>query len=145
SGILENPPLNTDFQFKAIISYATLLESAYARPLLTNWGTVTSSAQCYISLPEKQEGHDVARQLLSLRKKYFGEQDRIDYLSLQPLDDVHFNPNYGVFNYSISCTTLYSLTVIGVLLLILACINFINLSTAQAVKRSKEVGIRQVL
>ena len=124
SGILENPPLNTDFQFKAVISYVTLLESAYAKPLLTNWGTSSSSAQCYISLPDKQDEHHIARQMLSLRKKYFGDDDKIDYFSLQPLNDVHFNMNYGNFNYTISRTTLYSLSVIGILLLTLACINF---------------------
>jgi len=67
---------------------------------------------------------------------------------LQPLSDVHFNSNYGIFNnsdYQASKTVLISLGLIALFLLLLGCINFINLNTAQATKRAKEIGIRKTL
>ncbi|HRI21064.1 MAG TPA: FtsX-like permease family protein, partial [Panacibacter sp.] len=65
---------------------------------------------------------------------------------LQPLSDIHFNLHYGNFgDHSTSKPILWTLAFIGVLIIVMASINFVNLSTAQAVGRSKEVGIRKVL
>ncbi len=59
---------------------------------------------------------------------------------------MHFNYRYGTLgDHSTSKTILWTLSFIGVLIIIMASINFINLSTAQAVGRSREVGIRKVL
>jgi len=65
---------------------------------------------------------------------------------LRPLSQIHFDKDMGNFgDHRISKTILWTLSLIGVFIIIMACINFINLSTAQAVGRSKEVGIRKVL
>ena len=65
---------------------------------------------------------------------------------LQPLSELHFDSRFGNFgDHTISKATLWTLSLIGMFIIIMACINFINLSTAQAVGRSKEVGIRKVL
>ena len=145
AGILENPPGNTDFQFQAVISYPTLEKGAFARPILNNWFRIVGSEQCFIELAAPSDAISVSRQLLSLRPKYFGADDKNDYLSLQPLSDLHYSQVYSNFNYSMARSTIRSLAITGLFLLILACINFINLATAQAVKRSREVGIRKVL
>ncbi|HEX8024503.1 FtsX-like permease family protein [Mucilaginibacter sp.] len=75
-----------------------------------------------------------------------GVADNVD-LALQPLDDIHFNPDYNIFNFSspASKTTLYQLLAIGIFLLLLACINYVNLTTAQSAQRAKEIGIRKTL
>ncbi|MEJ7679059.1 MAG: FtsX-like permease family protein [Segetibacter sp.] len=63
-----------------------------------------------------------------------------------PLGDIHFDERLGSFgDHTTSKATLWTLSLIGVFIIIMACINFINLSTAQVVSRSKEVGIRKVL
>src|SRR5205085_7116603 len=68
------------------------------------------------------------------------------YQFLRPLSDVHFNTRIGTLgDHVTSRTILWTLSLIGIFIIIMACINFINLSTAQAVGRSKEVGIRKVL
>ena len=67
---------------------------------------------------------------------------------LQPLSNLHFNVDYGIFNSSpppANKSTLVSLAFIALFLLLLACINFINLNTAQATQRAKEIGIRKTL
>lgn len=66
--------------------------------------------------------------------------------TLQPLHDVHFNGDYGTFDLPVANkSTLYGLLAVAVFLLVLGCINFINLTTAQASQRSKEIGIRKTL
>jgi ABC-type antimicrobial peptide transport system permease subunit len=65
---------------------------------------------------------------------------------LQPLSDLSYDDRYGNYRYTtISKSSILAMGVVAIFLLITACINFINLSTAVAVKRSKEVGIRKVL
>src|SRR5699024_5815866 len=60
--------------------------------------------------------------------------------------DVHFNKTYFNFNHrSISKTTFWILGIIGLVILLLACFNFINLNIALAVNRGREVGVRKVL
>src|SRR3984885_7772454 len=65
---------------------------------------------------------------------------------LQPLKDMHYNGQVGVYGgHPFSKQLIRVISLIGFFLLIIACVNFINLATAQAVNRSKEVGIRKVL
>ena len=65
---------------------------------------------------------------------------------VQPLSEMHYDDRLGIFNgKTFSKDLIKVLSLVGLFLLIIACVNFINLSTAQAVNRSKEVGIRKVL
>src|SRR5450432_1300210 len=146
SGIIENPPANTDLPLKIVISYVTFQRSDYAKPLLNNWGSISSRAQCFISLSNTQDRGRIIGGLPAFTKKNLGSNNTTDFYTLQPLRDVHFNEQYGNFSlHTISKKTLLTLSLTGIFLLVLACINFINLATAQAVRRSREVGIRKVL
>jgi ABC-type lipoprotein release transport system permease subunit len=65
---------------------------------------------------------------------------------LQPLSAIHFDEQYGNYRSRVVAKeTIWSLALVGVFLIITACINFINLATAQAIKRAKEIGVRKVL
>src|SRR4029079_8337533 len=64
----------------------------------------------------------------------------------QPLTEIHYDERFGNYNeHTFSHSLIKVLSLIGIFLLVIACVNFINLATAQAVNRSKEVGVRKVL
>jgi ABC-type antimicrobial peptide transport system permease subunit len=113
-------------------------------PATHGWGQVSTRFQCYVLFPPGLSLSHFNQGLPAFMKKHL--HNNIDYYSLQPLSDIHFNARYGNFGSRTASTeTLWTLTLIGVFLLVLGCINFINLATAQAVRRSREVGIRKVL
>ena len=87
------------------------------------------------------------QQLAAFSKKHYPNVNTFSRQNfLQPLNEVHFDERYSnLGDHVTSKSTLWTLSLIGVFIIIMACINFINLSTAQAVGRSKEVGIRKVL
>lgn len=139
-GIFEDPPLNTDLPLKGAISYLTMAQSVKDR----GWGTVTSGHQCFVLLPSDLSIEQVNSRLPAFHRKYV--TNKTDFYSLQPLSDIHFSERYGNFTgKTIRKDTLWTLSMIAGFLLVLGCINFINLSTAQAIHRRREVGIRKVL
>ena len=82
-----------------------------------------------------------------MMEKYHPQKKDADFrmtLKLQPLNDVHFNYS-SVGQRTASKATLYGLLAIALFLLLLGCINFINLTTAHAVHRAKEIGIRKTM
>jgi ABC-type antimicrobial peptide transport system permease subunit len=107
-----------------------------------NWGWISSATTCYIRLSKDFTAKQLTDALPAFHKKYYTQKDNVHHHVLQPLSDVHFNEQYYA---SMQKERLYALSLIGVVILVIACINFINLSTAQAVRRSKEVGVRKVL
>jgi len=149
AGILDDTPQNTDFPIGVIASYETMKRYPEAYGYTDRWGSVTSSFQAFMLLPQNISVASVNRRLLAFSNEHYNA-DKKDifktYQFLQPLSDIHFNTQIGNFgNHITSKTTLWTLSLIGVFIIIMACINFINLSTAQAVGRSKEVGIKKVL
>ena len=146
AGILENSPANTDFPLDIVSSFETFKNSKLYG-YTTDWGATTSNFQLFMLLPPNVTAASVEQQLMSFSKKHYPQNtNSIRTNFLQPLSEVHFDnrfPNFG--DHITSKSTLLTLSLIGVFIIIMACINFINLSTAQAVGRSKEVGIRKVL
>jgi ABC-type antimicrobial peptide transport system permease subunit len=113
---------------------------------LTDWVSVGSEVQSYVVLPPNVSPVTINAALPALVKKYKPAEYANQGLVLQPLRDIHFDERFG--NYSgrtFSRELITALTLIGIFLLVIACVNFINLATAQAANRSKEVGVRKVL
>lgn len=93
----------------------------------------------------------IEKQLVDVRIKYLpksedGEPDDTKHY-LQPLADIHFDAHYDAFQEGRQAhkPTLIGLLAVAAFLLILGCINFINLTTAQASQRAKEIGIRKTM
>lgn len=146
-GILEDVPGNTDFPLKVVTSFQTLKANAGPRGFPDRWGAVTSNFQLFMLLPENTSPDKVNEQLIAFSKKRYPDNEDLSNLnSLQPLSALHFDNRYDNFGDHItSKSTIWTLSLIGIFIIVMACINFINLSTALAVRRSKEIGIRKVL
>jgi predicted permease len=147
SGVLENVPANSDFPLDALISLKTAEKDGPYYYYFDNWNSTSSSFQVYALLPEHMRADNMNKQLLTFSKEHYsdkGNSERTNFL--QPLSKLHFDNRFEMFgDHATSLSTLWTLSLIGIFIIIMACINFINLSTAQAVGRSKEVGIRKVL
>jgi len=143
TAIMEDTPNNTDLPFDVMLSYATK-KSDFEKQ---GWNSIWSDEQCYLTLKEGTTASSVESKMPDFVKKYMGDDNRSNRtFSLQPLSSIHFDDRYSNYNYNVvSKSTLLALTMVAIFLIVSACINFINLSTAEAIKRSKEVGIRKTL
>lgn len=147
AGILKDVPANTDFPLAIVTSYETAKANSGVYFYSKEWGATTSNFQVFMLLPKNISADKINSQLLTFSEKHFGDRKRsarTDFL--QPLSDVHFDHRFENFGDHVTgMSTLWTLSLIGIFIIIMACINFINLSTAQAAGRSKEIGIRKVL
>ncbi|MBK1441167.1 ABC transporter permease [Parapedobacter sp. ISTM3] len=148
AGVVENARENSNFPYRLLVSFPTLEANTHLFDYgPDDWKSVSSSTQLYILLGPQHDAHAAARQLDVLTKKYFdnqGASTRI--LHLQPLSNIHFDARYGTIDHrQINRSTLTTLALIGVFILLMAAINFVNLSTAQALGKGKEIGVRKVL
>ncbi|HEY8781774.1 MAG TPA: FtsX-like permease family protein [Mucilaginibacter sp.] len=154
TGIVQSIKENTDLTFHDFISYssATATNALGGLLQLKEWGSTNSASIVFIKLSPKASAANVQKQLNDILKKNNpppkgAPASSSSSFSLQPLNDIHFNDKYGTFDFSdtASKTTLYGLLVIAAFLLLLGCINFVNLTTAQAAQRAKEIGIRKTM
>lgn len=149
-GVLEDTPGNTGFPLNLVISYA----SKRAQPKLfgfgdfNNWNSISSNDQIFVRLPETLSA-EKANSLLEefSRKHYEGRNAQYKRLHmLSPLADMHHDDRLAQFeSRTISRERIGNMSIIGVLILLMACINFINIYSALATRRAKEVGVRKVL
>ncbi|HOZ86487.1 MAG TPA: ABC transporter permease, partial [Bacteroidia bacterium] len=147
SGIVEKLPANSDLQFDFLISFETLfsVESPEISDFLkNNWTFNPVYTYCIVSPPDVEPAASLLNTVL---KKHGDERTRkLNQVYLQPLKKVHLysadiesNPSTGSINY------LYLFGAIAFLILMIANVNFINLATAMAGTRSREIGLRKVL
>jgi putative ABC transport system permease protein len=156
AGILADPAHNTDFNFTDWVSLSSAktgnVKSEYG---FEEWGNVNSSWQCMIRLSDGTDIKDINTLLKTMSEESDAKNSPIDgkrttfttYVT-QPLADIHFNPDFGTWDDGRSPTsirTIEALGAIALLLLIIAVINFVNLETAQALRRAREVGLRKVM
>jgi putative ABC transport system permease protein len=149
AGVIEDAPDNSDFPLKVMVSYITWKQHPKDYNYSNNWNTISSNNQVFLQLPQNVSAESMNKRLVPFTKKYV-ETDRRKtnrIHALQPLSELHFDTRVGntLGDHLTSRSTLRTLSFIAVLIIVMASINFINLSTAQSVGRSKEVGIRKVL
>ncbi|MCF0053231.1 ABC transporter permease [Dyadobacter sp. LJ53] len=146
TGIVQDPPATTNFPFTIMLSFASLKDYG----AFTNWDDWDSSyggGQIYMMLPEHVSEDKMEQQLVSFVKKYREPKHAaVEEYVLQAVNNIHFDTKTS--NYSgrtISKGMIWAMVLVGVFILITACVNFINLATAQALRRAREVGVRKVL
>jgi putative ABC transport system permease protein len=146
TGIVKDLNEITDLTFKEFISLPTFSEQLKNEHGWSEWGSVNAASQFFVQLKKGVDSARINKQLIAVRKK----NEKHAYLAtdhfLQPLNDIHFNADFDAFSQRQGHKpTLYGLLAVAAFLLILGCINFINLTTAQASQRAKEIGIRKTM
>jgi len=148
-GIVENIPKNSHIQFDWLISFKQVKASIEANrnPQFFWWGAINYYTYCLLkneSFKEPLENKIAA----SMNKKYkdFGWEDMRYLYHLQPLKSIHLQSHLNwEFSVNNSDKLILLFSVIAVFILAIACINSMNLSSALAAKRMKEIGIRKVV
>ncbi|HTJ14291.1 MAG TPA: ABC transporter permease [Dinghuibacter sp.] len=146
TGVMKDHVDNTDVPVSIALSYAS-----FNRHHEDDWHDVNSTSNCYALLAPGQTIQNVNTRIPAFDKLHFVGEDKSIYhstIEFQPLSRMHFDTRPGVNTYSYGTfppSRLWALALIGLFLLLVACVNFINLATAQSVSRSKEIGVRKVL
>ncbi|MEL7268339.1 MAG: ABC transporter permease [Bacteroidota bacterium] len=140
TGVLQNLPSTTFLENEIFVSFQNL-EDFFQFAAGQFWGGITSNLTCYTRLRPNQDIAGIESALTELPKKHRPNSKSRHTYKLQPLAEMHFDSRYG----GISTVLLWIFALIGLFLIGIACINFINISTAQSFYRSKEIGIRKVL
>ncbi|WP_461103556.1 ABC transporter permease [Spirosoma koreense] len=154
TGVIDKVPVNSHFHFDMFLSMAGLPDAKS-----TSW--MTSEFFTYLTLPKGYDYTQLEAKLPQAVEKYMGPQIQQAFgmsysqfrqkgnnlgLYLMPLTDIHLHASFG---YDLTppgdIQYVYIFGAIALFMLLIACINFMNLSTAGASKRAKEVGIRKVM
>ena len=148
TGVIKDLPGNTHLPFNLLVSFETVRKQREQKGAMSNFYWISSGSFAYIVTPKHYDVSKIQRRMHWFIEKNWGKEIADGArLPLQPLTDIHFDPRYlnNTISYTTSRETYYVLTAVAVLIIIIACINFINLATAQAIQRAKEVGVRKVL
>lgn len=135
SGIIQNIPPNSHLEFDIFIPFTYLRERGHN---LEQWDF--SNCQTYILLKENIPSQQIEQKIYGLKKEHVPEYN--DFFKLQPLKRIGLyalDGGWGMIKY------VYIFSIIALFILIIACINFVNLSTARSGKRAREVGLRKVV
>ncbi len=144
TAILKNMPVNTDFHAEIYVPFNNLENHSPWMVEKDWWMSVNKDMQCFVLLKPGVRAADVNDKVLSAisTQHYNKQMAEMFRFKLQPLSDMHFN---AALRGVIEKKSLWALAFIGLLLIITSCINFVNLNIAQALGRSKEIGLRKVL
>jgi putative ABC transport system permease protein len=148
AGVIDDAKPNSDLPLKILVSYVTCKKYPKDYNYADNWHSLSSNHQVFMLLPPNEPIAKINAQLKTFYYRHSGEKGKNTKMQfLQPLANMHFDTRFGntLGDHMTTKATLRTLSFIAILIIIMASINFINLSTAQSVGRSKEVGIRKVL
>lgn len=143
TGIIKDPPGNSHLHFIFLVSFETVKPQ-----MATSEFYAIAGGNTFIVAPAHYSVRQMERKMPSFIAKNWGKDIAGEAkLLLQPLQDIHFDQRYlhNADSPTTSRNTYRALAVVALFIIITACINFINLATAQAMKRAKEVGVRKTL
>jgi ABC-type antimicrobial peptide transport system permease subunit len=147
TGVVKDLARNTILSFRDFISFSTVNHSFLQKEFNFSRWDEANTTQTFVKLAEGTAADQVNKQLARFARHQLPEKAWADKaLRLQPLTGIHFDTAYeDIFSRKAHLPTLYTLMSIAAFILLIAVINFINLSTAQSVERARETGIRKVL
>ena len=143
TAVIEELPENSTVRFDFLTSFSTL-KNWLGQEFLTNWQNYL--CHTYLILQRNNNVEDISKYIPNIINNYWGNDHAIKNIHLQPLNRIHL---YSIEDYSLNSdgniNYVYLLSTIALFILLIASINFINMSTAQAMRRAKEIGIRKVV
>ena len=143
TGILADLPDNTDRRQEIYLSYLSLKDKNPQMAADTDWNFLSNDMHCFMVLKPGVSPQTVNQAFSGFAKKYYNAEDaKLTVFSLQPLRDIHFNTH---LDGTADKKYLWGLGCIGLFLIVAACVNFVNLATATALSRAREVGVRKVM
>lgn len=147
-GVIEDPSEATSLPFHYLFDYMSQGDDEI-NPYFgngTNWNSTSSNTNTYFIAEGAFDPASFDHSMPPFVEKYRGEgmSEKVSYHA-QAFKDIHFDSEYDAFSKPTSKTFLLTLAIIGAFLVITACINFVNLATAQAANRAKEIGIRKAI
>ncbi len=150
TGIVADLGRSTSFTDQEFLSLATIRKGKVAKEFTEAWGNTNSDDQLYFMADATAESGQLSEKINDLAYKYsaaefkkWGGGSRKH--QLLPLKEVHFGINFADSNRKANRPVLYGLLGLAMFLLVLAIINYVNLSTAQLPQRAKEIGIKKTL
>ncbi len=143
-GVIENVPVNSHFTFDMVATYESLVDLPVGN-YLDQWGATFGSYTYVMLHPGTDIDQFVNKVDPFLTEKMENSENVYKSVILQPIDSIHIFSNLeDEINPNSSIIYMLILGSISLFILILACINFVNLTTARAVKRAREIGVRKV-
>ncbi len=142
TGVIEDVPINSHLQFDTLLSVSTMTAGGRTETF-TRWGD--NWVPVYVMLRPQASRTAIDDKIRFLLKKYQGDQSRNE-LYLRPVDEIHLRADVShEFGISGSIKNVTIFGAVSILVLILACINFMNLATARSMDRAREVGLRKTV
>ena len=148
TGIVEDDPGNSDIGYSAFVSF-TSLPQPFVDQAMQDWFWVTSFT--YLKLTQPTAPADFKDKLDQISENYVkpwaeaNSTSQMNWYHIQLMEDVHFDNTLKFDSPKGHKAYVYILSLVALFLLVIACINFINLSLAQSTKRAKEIGVRKTL
>jgi len=147
AAIVKDPPATTHLPFSMLVSFSSLTNDYIGGLDLNSWN-FTGNGYCYVRLDAKSSIASVEKALHSIvQKNRNSDANKNEKYYLQSLAQIHFQPDFDTTNpsYTVSEKYLTMLLLLGGFIILIACVNYINLSTSLAFSKSKEVGIRKTI
>lgn len=138
SGVVEKPPKNSTLSFDILVPFDYLKEVGEFND---GWGN--NSIRTYVQLHENAITDTVNRKLTRIVRNHNPESNT-DFLVL-PLTRIHLHQHFGYGHDPGAIVLVYIFSIIAAFVLLIACINFMNLSTARSANRAREIGMRKVM
>lgn len=148
TGIIDNS-VKTHMQFEALISYATIANAPAQAERLSNWQNNIYDSYTYILMGEEASPEDLITQFPGIINQYYQNPDGESVISrfeLQPLTKINLGPEISnEIGMVLPGIIAWFLVGFGVIVILIACFNYVSLTVARAINRGKEVGVRKVL
>ena len=151
AGVAENPPVNSHIQFDMLVAFAYLKKKATEQwkfDIDNFW--VGGWPNTYVQIADPAKWKETEKQINAVAARFSAKEWKENKMSyqyhLQPMKDIHLRSRlrYDADNNG-SQARVNVFSIVGIIVLLLACINYINLTTAGAIKRAKETSVRKVV